>query len=201
MADAIGEAVINFAEFLHQAIIFILKILPILIIGVPILFIIFIIIVIVIAFFSPDSYTSSGTTVRQTAGLTVPKIRPPSYSPLLSAPQIPTFIHQPFLKPQQRTFYHGTSLENAIEIYSTGLWMVGSTGSLWITDDVNIAKGYAGSNGGIVLVDVDQSLHLTKNGGGVYTYNIPDAKPFQEYYKIEGLVPVGVLDTNGKKIM
>jgi hypothetical protein len=106
---------------------------------------------------------------------------------------------------QPSVFYHGTSKKNALDIFNTGLWLIGNSRppAVWMADNIELSKIYASlsSDGAIVEVHVDSDLEIESRGGGVFIYQISDALPNREYYKIEGLVPVGVLDTNGKKIM
>ena len=103
---------------------------------------------------------------------------------------------------QPTTLYHGTTLQNAFEIYYSGLWMVGGSfpPAVWMGDNIFIAQGYARVNGGIVVIKVDPWVRLTNKGGGVYIYEIPGAVPRSEYYKVQGLTPVGVLNTNGNRL-
>jgi len=101
-----------------------------------------------------------------------------------------------------RRFRHGTTLKNAIDIYNTQIWFAGHSlpTGVYVTDTNKIAKQYSGEHGGIVLVDVDRGVKLTKRYEGVYVFEIPNAKPYQEYYRIEGFSPVGVLDAQGNRI-
>jgi hypothetical protein len=147
----------------------------------------FVIIAIVAAVSSGRNSRSARTGTTWTATPTIQPIQLPSYTSGLSSLQT-------------TKFYHGTKLEKAVEIYSTGLWLIGHSRKLWITDNFTIAKGYAGNNGGIVLINASREVQLKNHGGGVYTYHIPNAKPFQEYYQIEGLTPIGVLSPQGHRI-
>lgn len=112
----------------------------------------------------------------------------------------PSVFDGPYLDPQPLRLNHGTTLKNALEILNSGLWLIGPTRALWMTTDIEIAKIYARENGGIVIINVDPSLKLTNQSGGIYTYNIPNAMPYQEYYKIDGLTPMGVISPAGEKI-
>jgi hypothetical protein len=99
--------------------------------------------------------------------------------------------------------YHGTTMENALEIHSTGLWMVGTSPppAVWMTDSLNVAKHYARNSGGIVIVKVDPEVQLSNPKEHVYICEIRGAEPFTHYYNINGLHPVGVLDSKGNRIM
>jgi len=103
---------------------------------------------------------------------------------------------------QPRILYHGTKLETAFEIYESGLWMVGKSqpAAIWMGDSFNIARAHARNNEGIVVIRAHPNLGLTRQGRGVYIFKIPDARPYQDYYRVEGLTPIGVLDSNGDKI-
>ena len=105
-------------------------------------------------------------------------------------------------KSQPSILYHGTTLENALEIYTTGLWMIGYAipPAVWMGDKIEIASCHSGSNGGIVTVSIDPDLPLKNRGGGIYIYEIPDARPKQEYYRIQGLTPTGVVSPQGNRI-
>ena len=101
-----------------------------------------------------------------------------------------------------RRFYKGASSANASEIYSKALFMVGDYNprGVWITNKIKVAKRYCGKNGNIVLLDVSPGLPLKNLGFGVFVYEIPGAKPYQDYYQIKGLTPVGLLDSQGNRI-
>jgi len=101
------------------------------------------------------------------------------------------------------TLYHGTSLQNAFEIYNSGMWLVGNSkpSAVWMTDNFAAAKSYSGTNGGVVVVAVDPSVRLTNPRAGVFIYEIRYARPWEEYYQIPGLRPTGVLDVNGNRVM
>ena len=105
---------------------------------------------------------------------------------------------------QPTTLYHGTTaLQNAFEIYNSGMWLVGNSkpSAVWMTDNFAAAKSYSGANGGIVVVAVDPSVRLTHPRAGVFIYEIPYARRWEEYYQIPGLRPIGVLDFNGNRVM
>ena len=105
---------------------------------------------------------------------------------------------------QPTVLYHGTSRKNAFEIYNTGLWLIGNSipPAVWMADNIELAQNYSGvnSDGAIVVIHVDADLDIENRGGGAFIYQIPSAVPNQEYYKIEGLEPAGILDTNGNRI-
>jgi hypothetical protein len=98
--------------------------------------------------------------------------------------------------------FHGTTRRIALEIYKTGLWLVGESKppAIWMTSNIETAKKYAGSKGYIVVVNVDSALNLKKLKDEVFIFEVPDAKPNEEYLAIEGLKPSGIIDVNGKKI-
>jgi len=98
--------------------------------------------------------------------------------------------------------FHGTTRRIALEIYKTGLWLIGESKppAIWMTSNIKTAKKYAGSKGYIVVVNVDSALNLKKLGDEVFIFEVPDAKPNEEYLAIEGLKPSGIVDVNGKKI-
>jgi len=104
---------------------------------------------------------------------------------------------------QPATLYHGTSLQNAFEIYNSGMWLVGNSkpSAVWMVDNFAAAKSYSGANGGIVVVAVDPSVRLTHPRAGVFIYEIPYARRWEEYYQIPGMRPIGVLDFNGNRVM
>ena len=103
---------------------------------------------------------------------------------------------------QPTTLYHGTSLQNAFEIYNSGMWLVGYSRppAVWMSDNFAVASGYTKGTGGIVIISVAPWIRLTNQGAGVFTYEIPYAQPWGEYYQIQGLKPVGVLDVNGNRL-
>ena len=103
---------------------------------------------------------------------------------------------------QPTTLYHGTSLQSAFEIYKSGMWMVGNSkpSAVWMTDNFAVASSYIKGTGGIVIISVAPWLRLTQPTAGVFIYEIPYAQPWAEYYQIQGLKPVGVLDVNGNRL-
>lgn len=125
-------------------------------------------------------------------------------SPLTSPPPLgpnigPSSFNSEFITQQITILYHGTKFENAIEIHNTGLWLIGYAWppAVWMTDNIEIAKSYSGSNGAIVQIQVDAGIKLTKQGDGVYIFTIPDAAAHKDYYRIEGITPIGVLSPQG----
>ena len=105
--------------------------------------------------------------------------------------------------PKPKTLYHGTTRENAFDIYNTGLWLVGHTRphAIWMGDRIDIARRYSRRKGAIVVVDVDPGLRLTPRGRGVYSYEILGGVPKKEYYRIQGLTPISLLDPRGNRIV
>jgi hypothetical protein len=106
-----------------------------------------------------------------------------------------------FSQIQPSVVYHGTSYHNAFEIFRTGLWLVGAPHSeVWMTADFSIACTYAGNNGAIVECSIASNVFLNNIAGNIYTYDIRNARPGQEYYKISGITPTAVYDPNGKRL-
>lgn len=122
----------------------------------------------------------------------------------MPTPPVQPFIGAPggYAASQPSTLYHGTSLQNALEIYNSGLWMVGNLfpPAVWMAADFAMARGYAKGTGGVVIISVEPWVRLTDLGSGVFTYEIPNGQPWVEYYHIQGLKPVGVLDVNGNRV-
>jgi len=123
---------------------------------------------------------------------------------------MPTPPVQPFIgglggyaASQPSTLYHGTSLQSAFEIHNSGMWLVGNSQppAVWMTDNFAVASSYIKGTGGIVVISVSPSIRLTNRGMGVFIYEIPYAQPWAEYYQIQGLKPVGVLDVNGNRVV
>ena len=107
----------------------------------------------------------------------------------------------PHPQPFQMRLYHGSSLESVEEIFRTRLFLVGNSTppAFWMADAPEKTMFYCGNDGGILVIDVLHGTPLTYDGDGVYIFEIPGAQPFQEYYEIDGLVPVGVLDSTGNR--
>jgi hypothetical protein len=101
-----------------------------------------------------------------------------------------------------RKLYHGTTRENALEIHKTGMWLVGepTPRGVYITNKFDVAKQYSGNSGAILVIRADSKVRLTDLGNGIYVYEVPDAVPFEWYYKIEGLKLVDILDAKGNPI-
>ena len=71
---------------------------------------------------------------------------------------------------------------------------------IYMTDDLNIAKIYAGINGGIVVISTNPNVALEQRTQNVYVFPVSDANPNQEYYSIQGLTPTGILSPKGARI-
>ncbi len=100
--------------------------------------------------------------------------------------------------------YHGTSMEVALEIFNTGLWLIGSSRppAVWLTDKISEAEFYAEEKGAIVVVEVDPSIILTShNKDCYYTFKIPDAQPGEEYLRIPALKPLAVFSAADRSII
>ena len=118
------------------------------------------------------------------------------------------YSETPTVKPrkiQPRNLYHGTTMENAHEIYNTGLWMTGDSEprAIYMTEYLEVAQEFSKKKGAIVVVRVDPKIKLTrytKYRDCDYIYEIPNSIPMQEYYMIPGLNPIGILDAKGNKI-
>jgi hypothetical protein len=108
-------------------------------------------------------------------------------------------------KKQPTILYHGTTVNNALEIYKTKLWLIGKSkpAAVWMGNRIDIAKKYSGTgkNAGIVVVKVDKDLSLNERGKGVFILEIPGAKPNEEYHQVEGLTPIDVIKPSGKSIL
>ena len=107
-------------------------------------------------------------------------------------------------KPSQ--FYHGTNMNNALEIYKSDLWMIGDSSiddngkGIYMSDDFDEAKDYAGKKGGILILNVSPSVNLTFHKKNIYSITVPGSAPYKEYYKVKGLNIKGLLDYYGNKI-
>lgn len=108
--------------------------------------------------------------------------------------------------PPNRVF-HGTSLKKGREIYKTKMWLISEIKprAVYLTTDFEIARSYAKKKGAIVDISVGRRVKLKKftryYDEGVYIYEIPDGNPYNEYYRINGLEPVGLLSYKGEKIL
>lgn len=127
----------------------------------------------------------------------------PQLTPTKPSPQLmPVQLYLANLLTCPLKLFHGTTSRIALEIYKTGLWLVGESKppAIWMTSNIETAKKYAGSKGYIVVVNVASALNLKKLGDEVFIFEVPDAKPNEEYLAIEGLKPSGIIDVNGNKI-
>lgn len=99
-------------------------------------------------------------------------------------------------------YFHGTTMDNALEIYNTGLWLVGDSEpkGIYLTDSMEVAKYYSEKSGAIVVVNVSPGIKLTQKRKRYFVYEIPDALIKREYYIIKALKPIGILSPDGKKI-
>ena len=84
-------------------------------------------------------------------------------------------IHKPKInaiaKPQKKTseikpkrLFHGTSMENALEIYNTRYWLIGDRDppGIYLTTKIEIAKTYAGKDGAIVVIFARKCANIRK---------------------------------------
>ena len=102
-------------------------------------------------------------------------------------------------------FFHGTSRENAFEIYLNRYWMVGDSSprGIYVTSVFDEAKTYAKSEGAILKLIIDPSIKLKPlkdRGDGYHVYEVPNVEAFQEYYFIPGIIPLEIFDTKGRRI-
>ncbi|MFC1828036.1 hypothetical protein ACFL0O_00305 [Thermodesulfobacteriota bacterium] len=121
----------------------------------------------------------------------------------------PQPVYQPPPQPAQQSYevqpslvYHGTSEENAWEIFNTGFWLVGDSRpyGIYLTDDFETARGYSNNDGLIVTVIVAPAIELVDRSGGIWLYPMPNAKPHEKYHKIEGLHPFELRHPLGKRV-
>ena len=113
----------------------------------------------------------------------------------------PSYSPNPVPQPQAfcMRLYHGSSLESVKEIFRTQLFLVGNSKppAFWMADRPEKTRPYCGTDGGILVIDILPGTPLTKEGGGVYIFEIEGAQPFREYYEIPNLKPVAVFDHTG----
>jgi len=119
--------------------------------------------------------------------------------------------------------YHGTpSLSSAEDIVLNNRWLHRKAfpNGIYMSEDFGTAAGFAGSSGAVVEVDVSipasmivemtempgDSSHTLERGyrlihsGNVYIAPIPETSNLGEYFRIEGLNPVRLLDDRGNPI-
>lgn len=114
----------------------------------------------------------------------------------------------PFMQPYQlgeNELFHGTSMDAAVRIFSTGLWRVGYSRppSIWLTSDFTYAASMAKGRdnaAGILVIRHDPNIYLV-NDDPTYRYEIEGAVPDEEFYDIKGLTPICILDIEGRRIM
>ena len=96
-------------------------------------------------------------------------------------------------------------MKHALEIFESGLWLVGGSvpSGVYMSDRIEIGLDYAGrtgdGNGGIVLVQVEDASELDDMGEHYFVFQVPHVM-MDEYLKIDGIEPVGVLDINENRI-
>ena len=164
----------------------------------------------VVAFFkiflSGDGQLTSGTTpTTLQSGAT--GYQPPLFSQRTSFQYLPS------------TLYHGTpALKAALVILTHNRWSVKShsPNGVYMTSDFKTAVGYAGMNGTVVEINVsipdslvidrkdltgdsrkalDMGFRIIRNGN-VYIAPTPESTDANNYFRIEGLKPVRLLDLN-----
>jgi hypothetical protein len=105
--------------------------------------------------------------------------------------------------PRHEFYYHGTKKPVALEIWKTGLWLGGKSEprGVYFVRDLKIAKEYCGEDGAIVAVKLGPSVDLKMKYEGVYYFPLPDdEKPYEKYYQIPGIIPIGVISPEGEQI-
>jgi len=119
--------------------------------------------------------------------------------------------------------YHGTPLlDAALDIVTQNRWLVKNhyPKGIYMAEDFKTAAGYSGSKGAVVEIaatipptliinlsempgdsnrTLDMGYRLIRNGN---IYIAPTSKPTNnnEYFRVEGLRPFGLLDTKGNPI-
>ena len=104
--------------------------------------------------------------------------------------------------PRPDFYYHGTEKPIALEIWKTGLWQGGDSKprGVYLGSNMKIAKEYCGDDAAIVVVKVGPRVKLKKKYEGAYYFPLPDEEPYEKYYQIPGLIPIGVISPDGKWI-
>lgn len=102
-----------------------------------------------------------------------------------------------------RRYYHGTTREAAMDIFHSGLWMVGESipKGIYVADNFSIAKSFSSGDRAIVEIIIAHNIPLQKRFEGAFFFEIPGAEPFKDYYRIDGFTPVSVRDADGNKIL
>jgi hypothetical protein len=101
-------------------------------------------------------------------------------------------------------YYHGTSMDAAVDILDNKVWMVGDSKppGIWLTLDFSYAANMQ-EDGVIVVVrcDLDPMTHLNGVKDGEYfRFDIEGAVPYAEYYEVDDLTPIHILNLKGRII-
>jgi hypothetical protein len=133
------------------------------------------------------------STPTSTYNFTIPVT--PKYQ---SKPSITQYHPQPMTD----ILFHGTpKMKNARDIFRNNVWNI-KMNAVFLADNFELTKKYAGKKGGIVVVKKSPGLKLQRdtNWPGAYKFPIDDAKPSKEFYRINGLTPIGILNPEGELI-
>lgn len=127
------------------------------------------------------------------------------------------------LKSAPSKLFHGTpNLRSAIDIVRHNRWRLRShsPNGIYMSENFRTAAGYAGGSGAVVeinvfispsmIVDIDSMQGTSKQivamgyrlirDGDIYIAPTPESKGHGKYFRVEGLIPVRLLDSKGKPI-
>jgi hypothetical protein len=87
-------------------------------------------------------------------------------------------------------------------IFKNNVWAVSNLRAVYMADNFDLAKSYAKKKGGIVVLKKSPHVNLkkVKHLDGAYYFPIDDAKPGKEFFHINGLTPIAILDSNRKLV-
>jgi hypothetical protein len=145
-----------------------------------------------------------GTGQVQQAQIQFPALSPPAPPLALSYQAMPSYQGLPY-QLGFNEFYHGTSEDAALKVFNEKYWVFGNLQrplAIWMTTQLGTAQSYANNHhdGKILVLKINPHIPLTDQGSGIYTFEVPKAKPNTEY-DISGFVePVALLDKHGHQI-
>jgi hypothetical protein len=121
----------------------------------------------------------------------------------IRGPKIKREKLQQMSKAIRNRFFHGTSLQAAIDILKNNRVRLGIQDSFWVADLFSYAQNHSRGRGygkiGIVEFRLANGYQLNIKGGNRYTATIPWADR-NKFYRFRSLIPVAVYDVNGNLI-
>jgi len=110
---------------------------------------------------------------------------------------------EPPSRPLFKRWYHGCpDKSGALDIYENNRFLIDSPSpsGVYLSDDLDVAAGYARNTGYIVEFYSDYDFQLEKKNQGHYYAPVSENISKDNYYRIKGINPIRILDCNGEQV-